>query len=330
MKQTINDIRFEPVGEGIYLIETYYIGKAGFACCYVIVENNEVAIIETNTNHALPYILGTLNQLGIHSHQVKYVMLTHIHLDHAGGTGELMNHLPEAKLVVHPRGKKHMIDPEKLIESVKQVYGEDAYKDLYGEIVPVAKERVITPGDGDTIRLSDRELVILDTPGHAKHHLVIFDPKTASLFSGDNFGIAYPRFTHGNTRLVFPSTSPTQFEPDRALETYRRIIDLNPSQILLTHYGPLTHIHKAHDQLKAWIDFSVQMGQKYSAEGLRNHTLTLKLEDELWNRLDATMTQMRGLPLTAEEREWLKIDTELNAQGIAYYFDKPGNETNNK
>jgi glyoxylase-like metal-dependent hydrolase (beta-lactamase superfamily II) len=322
------EIHLNPVADGIYVIETYYLGRPGFACCYVMVEGDEAAVIETNTNHAAPLILGTLDLLGIEKKKVKYVILTHIHLDHAGGTGELMKNLPEAKLILHPRGKKHMIDPEKLIESVKKVYGEKQYKEFYGDIIPVPKESVITVNNGDTIRLGDRELSMFDTPGHAKHHIIIFDKKTNSVFSGDNFGIAYPRLNFGKTRLVFPSTSPTQFEPEKALETYRKIIDLEPSRVLLTHYGAIDDLKGTHEQLTSWIDFSVEIAEKRYGEGLRGDELSKALREDLWSRLERTITSARGYALTPEEKEWLTLDTELNAQGIAYYIDKPAPEIN--
>jgi glyoxylase-like metal-dependent hydrolase (beta-lactamase superfamily II) len=315
---------FEPVGDGIYVVETYYLDRTGFACCYVLEDGGEAAVIETNTNYAVPRVLGTLDRLGIPREQVKYVIITHIHLDHAGGTGELMKNLPAAELVVHPRGRKHMIDPEKLIKSVKQVYGEAKYKELYGDIIPVPKERVKTTNDGDTLRVGSRELRMLDTPGHAKHHNIVFDNKTASVFSGDNFGIGYPRldFGTGASRLVFPSTAPTQFEPEKALETYDRIVDLRPSRVLLTHYGALEDAAGAHAQLRWWIEFSVEIAEKRYNEGYREDDLTKILQQDIWARFENVITKARGSGPTGEDKQWLALDTELNARGLAHYIHK--------
>lgn len=316
------EIRFNPVAEGIYMVETYYLDRTQFAGCYIVVEGDEAAVIETNTNYAIPMLLGALKQLGLTKDQVKYIILTHIHLDHAGGAGLLMWELPEAELVVHPRGKKHMINPEKLIESVKQVYGEAKYKELYGGIMSIPKERVAVANDGDIFKLEDRELQVFDTPGHAKHHNVIFDKKTDSVFSGDNFGIGYPRMGFGSSRLVFPSTSPTQFEPDKALETYQKIVDLQPKRVLLTHYGPIEDIKGTHQQLKEWIRFAKEIAAKRYAEGLRENQLVAALQDDLRTRFNTVFKEARGTEPTPEEIQWLEMDTNLNAQGIAFYIKK--------
>jgi len=313
-------IYFTPVGEGIYLVETYYLNRTEFTGCYVMHDHDEAAIIETNTNHAVPFILGTLEQLNIPKENVKYVILTHIHLDHAGGAGELMSHLPNANLLLHPRGRKHIIDPGKLIESVKQVYGEDQYKQLYGNILPVPKDKVKTMNDGEWVLLGNRKLTVFDTAGHAKHHFIIFDEKTRSVFSGDNFGIAYPRMTFGSFRMVFPSTSPTQFEPDRALETYKKIVDLQPSRVLFTHFGGAENISAVHDQLKEWIEFSVDRAEIRYKQDYRNEELTSVLQDDLWSRFVTIFLDTRGSVPTDEEKEWLELDTNLNAQGLAFYI----------
>lgn len=319
--------------DGVYLVETHYLKQEGFASCYVVVENGELAIVETNTNHAVPFLLQAIKDLGYEPGQVKYVILTHIHLDHAGGAGLLMKQLPNAQLVVHARGRKHMINPEKLIEGVKAVYGEEKYREFYGDILPIDKNRVQaiswTPGTDETpeldvnkLNLGGRELELFDAPGHAKHHMFIFDPTTRSVFSGDAFGISYPRFTFSNFRLMFPSTSPVQFEPDEALKTYQKIINLEPSRILLTHYGCITDIAGAHSQLKEWINFSVTAAEKRYAEGNREKDLYAILYRDIEERFDRIFRTARGSARTDKEKEFLFLDADLNAQGLAHYITK--------
>ncbi|RPI70313.1 MAG: MBL fold metallo-hydrolase [Desulfobacteraceae bacterium] len=312
----------ENVGDGIYVIETYYLNRTEHTACYLVIDEGEAAVIETNTNHAIPFILGALEQLGRAKEQVKYVILTHVHLDHAGGAGGLMKELPGAKVILHPRGKKHMIEPEKLIRSVKEVYGADKYKEMYGEIFPIPKEKVITANDGDVFRLGGRDLQMFDLRGHAKHHLVVLDRKTGALFSGDNFGIGYPRMKFGNFRMVFASTSPTQFEPDQALATYAKIAGFNPSRVLLTHYGALDDIKGTHEQLKSWIEFSVAIAGKRYDQGYREKELDKILEQDIWDHFDGILKNARGTGITPEEKEWLALDSRLNAQGLAYYIHK--------
>ncbi len=310
------------VTDGIYQIETFYLEEEGIAACYLIEDNGEIAFFETNTNHAVPFLLEAVKSLGFKPEQVKYVIVSHIHLDHAGGTGLLMKQLPLAELVVHARGRKHMINPEKLIEGVKQIYGEKKYKKLYGEILPIDKERVRSVLGTDTIILGNRSMDLYDSPGHAKHHMFVFDRKTQSVLSGDAFGIGYPRLAFDNFRLVFPSTSPVQFEPDRSLETYQKIMDLNPSRVLLTHFGSIEDTANAHEQLKDWIAFSIEIAEKRYSKGYRENELYDILYKDITGRFEQIIEEARGTGLTPEEKEFLFLDSDLNAQGLAHYKKK--------
>jgi glyoxylase-like metal-dependent hydrolase (beta-lactamase superfamily II) len=233
-----------------------------------------------------------------------------------------MKQLPLAELVVHARGRKHMINPEKLIDGVKQIYGEKKYKKLYGEILPIDKERVRSVLETDTIILGKRSIDLYDSPGHAKHHMFIFDRKTQSVLSGDAFGMSYPRFVFDNFRLVFPSTSPVQFEPDRSLETYQKIMDLNPSRVLLTHFGSIEDAADAHEQLKDWISFSIEIAEKRYSEGYRENELYGLLYKDIAGRFEQIIEEARGTGLTPEEKEFLVLDCDLNAQGLAHYIKK--------
>jgi len=302
---------------GIYTIETHYLQRDRFAGCYLLEDSGEAAIIETNTNYGVPGILAGLAEVGLKREQVKYVIITHIHLDHAGGAGELLRHLPNAQLLLHARGKRHLIDPEKLIESVKLVYGEEKYHEFYGDVLPVPKNRVSIGEDNQVITVGKRDLLILETPGHAKHHIVLFDRQTGSLFSGDAFGIAYPRFAPQGERFVFASTSPTQFEPETALMTYDKIMGLKPARILHTHYGSNEQVDSAYRQLVDWIHFSMDIADRRYGQGLRDEALFSALRDDLYTRF-AEKIHGPGASLSPEEREFLFLDADLNAKGMAH------------
>lgn len=321
----------EKVADGIYQIDTRYLDQEGIVSCYLIEDNGQLAFVESNTNHAVPYLLQAVKYLGFAPGDVKYVIVTHVHLDHAGGTGLLMKQVPNAQLLIHARGKKHMINPEKLIEGVKAIYGEEKYKKLYGEILPVEKERVRaiswSPADNPEpgahqVTLGNRTLEFIDAPGHAKHHMFVFDHHTRSVFSGDSFGISYPRFTFGEFRLVFPSTSPVQFDPERSLETYQKIMDLHPARVLFTHYGSIESLDKAHARLKEWIHFSAAAAEKRYDEGYREEELYKMLYRDIQGRFEHVIREARGKGLTDEEKDFLFLDTDLNAQGLVDYIKK--------
>jgi len=317
--ETKKKLKLKNLDYGIYEIDTFYLQREHFTACYLVENNGEIAIIETNTNHAVPLIMESIKTLGFSPEQVNYIVLTHIHLDHAGGAGKLMLECPRAKMVVHERGVRHLVNPEKLITSVKQVYGEKKYQQLYGEIVPVNQERILVAEDEGSITLGGRKFLFFETPGHARHHVVVLDNKSRSLFSGDAFGLSYPRFIFGQFRLAFPSTSPTQFEPEIAKETFKKIVDLGPSRILLTHYGSLENIQDVYSQLKNWIDYSKKIALQRSYEGFEGNELIDVLRDDIWDYFDKIIKNARGSGLSSEDREYLYLDAHLNAMGLSFY-----------
>ncbi len=315
------DFKASEAAPGIYEIDSHYLNRERFACCYLLVGGAEAAVIETNTDKAVPYILQAIAQAGLERNQIKYVIVTHIHLDHAGGSGELLRHLPEALLLLHHRGKRHIIDPTKLIESARQVYGEEKFKAYYGDILPVDKERVKTAADGEIIKVGDRELIALDAPGHAKHHLILFDKETRSVFSGDAFGIGYPRYNPpGKAGLVFPSTSPTQFDPDITLQTMQKIVALQPSRILRTHTGAIVDIAENFRQLGEWLAFAAEISNKRYDEGLRDRELAGALGKDIWGHFEKTLKKRLGIKMSEADRDFLSIDASINALGLAHYI----------
>ncbi len=310
----------EKISDGIYLIDTEYLDRKGYAASYIIIDNNEVAIIETNTNFAIPKILKGLQLLNIDKKQVKHIILTHIHLDHAGGAGLLMNKLPNAKLILHQRGERHMISPEKLIESVKYVYGEDEYKKMYGDILPIEKDKIYAVSEDENFYLGKRELYIFESLGHAKHHISIFDKKTKTLFTGDSFGIGYKNFKFDDEQIVFPSSSPTQFDPEKAIATINKSIELEPDNICLTHFGTIKNINSVAEQLKSWIHFLTKEGTQLYNSGLRENQLSEQLEKLIYSRFENIIREHRLTGLTEIEKALLEIDFKLNSQGVALYI----------
>ena len=302
---------------GISTIDVEY-KTAHFASSHLIVEGDRAALIDCGTNYSVPLLMLALQNKGIAPQQVQYLILTHVHLDHAGGAGQLMQKLPNATLLLHPRGTRHMVDPRILYASASSVYGEVEMARSYGQLIAVAADRVRAVQDGESVELNGRELSFLDTPGHAKHHVCVYDRKSRGVFSGDTFGLSY-RAVHVNGEpFVFPSTTPPQFDPEAAHASIERIVALQPECVYLTHYGRITDIPKLAADLHECLDAFVALAQRLQDAGHARHRL---LRDELTHYLLQRLQtlgnkQPRELVLAA-----LELDIELNAQGLEFWLD---------
>ena len=195
---------------------------------------------------------------------MSYVIPTHVHLDHAGGAGLLMMQCQNAALVVHPRGARHLIDPSKLVAGAKAVYGENKFKEYYGEIFPIDANRVIQADDNFILDFDGRELRFIDTPGHARHHFCIWDKATKSMFTGDTFGISYRDLDHQDELYILPSTSPVQFDPEALIQSINRIMEFKPERVCLTHFSAIKPTKKATNKLIESIHFVSNLAIKYA------------------------------------------------------------------
>jgi glyoxylase-like metal-dependent hydrolase (beta-lactamase superfamily II) len=263
-------------------------------------------------------VLQALQAKNLGPGDVDYLFLTHIHLDHAGGAGEFMHRLPNAKLVVHPRGARHMADPARLVASAKSVYGEAEFNRMYGTIRPVDTARIIEAPDGFTLDFNGRPLLFLDTPGHARHHYCIFDRENRLFFTGDAFGLSYREFDVDGMEFVFPTTTPVQFDPVAAHASLDRIMSYNPVYAFLTHYGRIGHLSVHAAELHGLIDAHVAIARKLQNAPDRHAILVRELQELLLQRILA-----HGCKLPREEiRELLSLDVELNAQGLEHWLDQ--------
>src|SRR5262249_17777750 len=185
---------------------------------------------------------AALSQKNLSVDAVDYVILTHVHLDHAGGAGALMRELPNARAVVHPRGVRHMIDPSQLIAGATAVYGAEEIDRSYGTLVPIPAERIITADDGHAVDLAGRELLCIDTPGHARHHLSVWDARSRAFFPGDTFGLSYREFDTDQGAFILPTTTPVQFDPAALHASIERMLSYGPEQMFLTHYSRVSDL----------------------------------------------------------------------------------------
>jgi len=252
-------LSYRDLGQGISCIEAYY-QRPHLACCYLLIEDGEAAILDTGATNTAPMVMELLARKGLTPEQVKYVIPTHVHLDHAGGAGELMALLPNAQLVVHPAGARHMIDPSRLIAGATAVYGEAQFKRDYGSLTPVEASRVIKASDGFTLALGSRSLLCLDTPGHARHHICIWDERSKGFFTGDTFGIVYPELTTDQGAFIFLPSTPVQFDPDAWRQTIERLMSYQPERMYLTHYGsvdaPAPLAERLHQEIDAYVEIA--------------------------------------------------------------------------
>jgi len=308
----------EDLGHGITAIDTGF-QRPYFDASHLVVQRGRAAFVDVGTAFSVPALLAALDARGVPRDAVEYVILTHVHLDHAGGAGQLMQALPAARLVVHPRGARHMIDPAKLWAGASEVYGEEAMRLKYGALVPVPVERVVEAPDGFTLELGGRPLVFLDTPGHARHHACIWDEASRSMFTGDTFGLAYRELSGERGAFVLPTTTPVQFEPEALKASIDRLLSHGPRAMVLTHYSRVTDVERLAADLHRRIDELVALGRAVDGAPDRGSRLRTGVRE-----LFLGWAHDHGTPLTDDRvSELLAVDVELNAQGLEVLLDRP-------
>jgi len=308
----------ETLPHGIYTIDTGFL-RPRFDAAYLIVEAGRAAFVDTGTNFGVPRLLAALTAIGLEPTAVDWLIVSHVHLDHAGGAGLLMQSLPNARLVVHPRGARHMVDPRALFEGARAVYGDAEMARSYGKLVPVPAERVLATHDGMTLELAGRALRFLDTPGHARHHHVVWDERSRGFFSGDTFGLAYPEFEVAGRAWLTPTVTPVQFEPEPLKTSVERMLGYAPQWMYLTHFGRVGDVAQLGSLMFEQIDAMVALARHCQGGGQERHAeLRRRLAELYIQRLRA-----HGCTLAGDEvLELLEMDIELNAQGLEVWLDR--------
>ncbi|MBV8605428.1 MAG: MBL fold metallo-hydrolase [Pelomonas sp.] len=305
------------LGHGVYAVDTGFT-REHFDAAYLLVEDDRAAFIDTGTNFSVPRLLAALDAVGLEPEAVDWVIPTHVHLDHAGGVGLLMQSLPNARLLCHPRGLRHMIDPKVLYMSARSVYGDAEMRRAYGRLVPVPAERGAPSFDGQVIRLAGRELLLLDTPGHARHHHCIWDARSRGWFSGDTFGLSYREFDGAAGPWILPTSTPVQFEPEALQASIARLLSYAPESMYLTHYHRVGDAARLGALLHAQIDQMVELALMLREVANRHERLKAGLQ---WLYLEGL--HAHGCELAPEQQlRLLALDIELNAQGLGIWLDK--------
>jgi len=288
------------------------------AACYMMEAGSEVAFIETGTNSSTPRLMKVLEHRGWQPEDVTYVIITHVHLDHAGGAGSLMQILPNATLLAHPYAARHMIDPSKLEAGSRMVYGDELYEKIYGKLIAVPEARIRVMEDETTIAFGNRRLRFIDTPGHARHHFCVHDSLTNGWFTGDTFGISYREFDTEKGAFLFPTTTPIQFDPEPLKASVRRLLEVGPEYMYLTHYGRVGEVQRLARMMLEGIDVLAAIGLRYRDDSMRRMKIETAITEWLLDGLErhgVTLDKDRCLAL-------LESDIKLNASGIEFWLDR--------
>jgi glyoxylase-like metal-dependent hydrolase (beta-lactamase superfamily II) len=308
------------LGHNVYLIDDFDLGRELRTGTYVILDE-KVTLVETCASPSVPYILDGLQQLNVQLDDIKYIIVTHVHLDHAGAAGILMEKCKNAKLIVHPRGARHMIDPTKLIQGARAVYG-DKFDKLFSPILPVPEDRVITKRDGEILQIGQgRTLTFYDTPGHAKHHISIHDSVSNGIFTGDTIGIYYRELDELQIELYLPSTSPTQFHPREMEESKQRIESMHVDTIYFGHYGKTSNVQEVYRQISYWLPQFVERGESVLQQHTDFSAAAIALKEELLTLIRTYLTE-KGVPEDHCVYGILDLDMEVSAMGIVDYLLK--------
>ena len=302
-------------------IDCRYMGIEKRAAAYLLIEGGRAAFVDNNTPHAVPLLLETLQGAGLTPEQVDFLIVTHVHLDHAGGTGALLRQCPNATVLAHPRAARHLIDPARLIAGAKAVYGEETFAHLYGVIDAIPEARVRSMEDNEELAWRGRLLRFLHVRGHANHHFCIYDSGSNAVFSGDAFGIGRSAELRPGPPFLIAATAPTEFEPALAVESVRRIVATGAEAVYVSHFGRFGDMKDSAEQLIQCI---------HQLDEIVEEAVARKLEGEALDRFCAEQTaaalaeQLRICGVADFDADWrfIENDVGLNAMGLAYLAKK--------
>ena len=310
-----NSAHTTDIGNGITAVDTEYLRPLQDAS-HLIVHDGHGAFVDTGANAGVPLLLDALRQQELDVGDVDFVFLTHIHLDHAGGAGLLMQQLPNARCVVHPRGAPHMINPEKLIKGTEGVYGVERTREIYGEIVPIKAGRVVVPDDEQWLDFNGRYMQVLFTEGHARHHYCLNDPASQGVFTGDSFGVSYRELDTAAGEFIFPTSTPASFDPVEAHRAIDRIMSCSPEQLYLTHYSRVQNLPRLANAMHEGIDAYEKMALACSDADDRAVALEAAMYDYLSTGLIA-----HGFKGGHDAmRAIIGVDVTLNAAGLVSWL----------
>jgi glyoxylase-like metal-dependent hydrolase (beta-lactamase superfamily II) len=309
-------VRTTDFDHGVTAIDTDYV-RPLLDASHLIVDRGRAAFVDTGVNASVPLLLEALRQKNVDVADVDYVFLTHVHLDHAGGAGQLMQRLPNARAVLHPRGARHMIEPSRLVKGSEAVYGRERVREMYGDITAIPKERIHVAADCEELALGERVLMCLFTEGHARHHYCLADPASDGVFTGDSFGISYRDFDTAAGEFIFPTTTPVHFDPVEAHKAIDRIMGLSPKCLFLTHYSKVTDLPRLAGDMHQRIDDFVAIANRYASARSR----TQAMQDSMFAYLRDELVKHGFGSDDNGLHELLDVDVALNTMGLEHWLD---------
>jgi glyoxylase-like metal-dependent hydrolase (beta-lactamase superfamily II) len=313
---------FSELGYGyrISLIDGYDLDRKNRTGTYVIADKN-ITLVETSASPSIPHLLKGLDDLGVDLEDITYIILTHIHLDHAGGAGLFLQNCPNAKVIVHPKGARHLEDPTRLIAGAKAVYGED-FNRLFDPILPIPHEKMIIKQDKETIQTGDNStLTFFDTPGHANHHFSIFDSVSKGMFSGDTVGIYYRELDQEGIEFYLPSTSPNQFNPEAMLAATDLYERLGVERIYFGHYGASDNPKEVYKQLQYWLPIFVETAEASFKEHKIFEEQVAATSKKLFLQVAAHLKE-KGISIDHPVFEIINLDLNVCSMGLIDYLAK--------
>ncbi len=290
------------------IIDTMMHGYDGITGAF-LVSGERTALVETGPKSAVDNVIAGLKSLGVDS--LDWIVVTHIHLDHAGAAGTLAARFPDARVAVHEVGAPHLVDPQKLWASAARIYGADMER-LWGGIDPISEERITVVADGEEIDLGGRSLTALETPGHAYHHHAYLDSGSGTLFTGDALGVRLQ-----NTGVIRPATPPPEFHLAKAISSIELIRHRRPAALCPTHFGPVDVglddvCDEAVDALQRWAGWVKEARSRTSDLDEAAALVTEKARADLGGRVSDE----------AERRMEQTTSYWMNTWGYMRYLDK--------
>jgi glyoxylase-like metal-dependent hydrolase (beta-lactamase superfamily II) len=306
------------LGNNVYQVCLIPESKVYTTTGYIILGEHQKVIIEPGASPENLIWLKAFEELNIKPEQIDAIIATHIHLDHSGGAGGLMQHCPNAIMMVHEKGAPHLIDPEKLVAGSRSVYG-DSFDQFFEPVLPIPAERVKIQKEGDIFSIgTHQELRFYNAPGHAMHHLFIFDTLSQGIFSGDSAGLFYSAlYEKYKVKVALPSSTPTQFDPESMTRTLDQMLALDPQKIYYTHFGMAEPAVELINTTKSWLDIFGKDCLAFYESNPNLEALSEFLHSSILDELEK-----QGVPRDCSSLNNMKQDNHINALGIISYIER--------